>query len=102
MSEISRRQWLQSTLSAPWLAPLGGLATASWAPPVAAQGTPGVPPRLLSRPPRAKLPVAAICTVYHRASHADVIVGKILEGWQQAGGPGPDLRVAAMYVDQFP
>ena len=29
-----------------------------------------------------------------------MLVGKILEGWKQDGGPGPNLRVAAMYLDQ--
>ena len=49
---------------------------------------------------RSKLPVAAVVTVYRKQSHTDVLIGKILEGWQQQGGPGPDLKVASMYVDQ--
>ncbi len=46
--------------------------------------------------------VAAIVTIYIKNSHTDVLIGKILEGWEQTGGPGPDLEVASMYVDQFP
>jgi hypothetical protein len=48
------------------------------------------------------LPIAAIVTEYRNNSHADVIIGKILEGWQQDGGAGPDLKVAGMYTDQVP
>ena len=46
--------------------------------------------------------VACIVTEYRDFSHADVIVGKILEGYDQKGGPGPALQVVSMYVDQFP
>ena len=55
-----------------------------------------------SRPRRKKLPVAAVVTQYAKFSHADVIIGKILEGWEQTGGPGPDLELVSMYIDQFP
>src|SRR5216684_5094417 len=53
-----------------------------------------------SMPPPKK--VAAIVTEYRRWSHADVIVGKILEGFNHDGGAGPNLKLAALYVDQFP
>jgi hypothetical protein len=46
--------------------------------------------------------VAAVVTEYRRHSHADVIVGKILEGFHYDGREGPDLRLVSMFVDQFP
>ncbi|MHC4879801.1 MAG: hypothetical protein ACYTGL_25390 [Planctomycetota bacterium] len=45
--------------------------------------------------------VAAVVSVYNRNSHADVILGKIMEGWEHRGGPGPALQLVSMYVDQF-
>jgi hypothetical protein len=47
-------------------------------------------------------PVAAIITEYRRHSHADVIVGKILEGYNYDGKEGPRLKLVSMFVDQFP
>ncbi len=46
--------------------------------------------------------IAAIVTEYRKWSHADVIIGKILEGYNYDHKEGPNLRVASMYVDQFP
>jgi hypothetical protein len=46
--------------------------------------------------------VAAIVTEYRKWSHADVIVGKILEGYNYDGKEKPDLRLVSMFVDQFP
>lgn len=46
--------------------------------------------------------VAAIVTEYRRWSHADVIVGKILEGFFMDRKAYPNLRLVSLYVDQFP
>ncbi len=50
----------------------------------------------------AKKKVAAVITEYRLHSHADVIVGKILEGFNYDGGAGPNMELVSMYVDQFP
>jgi hypothetical protein len=46
--------------------------------------------------------VAAIVTEYRHNTHADVIVGKILEGYLHDGREFPHMRVVSMYVDQRP
>jgi hypothetical protein len=46
--------------------------------------------------------VAAIVTEYRRHSHADVIVGKILEGYNHDGGAGPNLKLVSLVTDLVP
>jgi hypothetical protein len=46
------------------------------------------------------LPVAGVVSLYKENTHADVILGKILEGYDQRGGPGPALKLASLYIDQ--
>lgn len=48
-----------------------------------------------------RLPVAGVVTTYRKNSHADVILGKILNGYQQDGGPGPNLQLVSLFADQF-
>src|SRR5688500_11273209 len=53
------------------------------------------------KPEREKLPVTAIVTEYRKNSHADVIITKIMEGWNHDGGDGPALKLAGLYTDQI-
>jgi hypothetical protein len=46
--------------------------------------------------------VAGVVTVYHRWSHADVILTKLLQGYSLDGKAFPTLKLASLYVDQFP
>src|SRR5262249_9200556 len=46
--------------------------------------------------------VAAVVTEYRRHSHADVIVGKILEGYLHDHKIGPRMRLVSKHGDQFP
>jgi len=47
------------------------------------------------------LPVTALVTAYYPVSHADVIVSKILEGYQRnSDAPRSGLKLVSMYVEQ--
>lgn len=61
-------------------------------------------PRQLLATPQVSdaLPVTALITAYYPVSHADVIVSKILEGYQRNGeAPRPGLKLVSMYVEQL-
>ena len=47
--------------------------------------------------------IAAIITEYRPRSHADVIIGKFLQGFPTDEGLiAPRVDMAAIYIDQFP
>src|SRR4051794_38037254 len=87
MKHLSRREWLSVGAA--------GLAAGAWTPAALAR------PEAQKQPIKPR-PVAGVVTVYRRDSHADVILTKILEGWRHDGKAGPALRLASLYVDQFP
>ncbi|MBI1904522.1 MAG: hypothetical protein HYS13_25780, partial [Planctomycetia bacterium] len=87
MSQLTRRDFLATSVAA---------GAAAWLPRSA------LAQEKAEKTNREKLPVAIVATEYRKNSHADVIAGKILEGYAQDGGRGPDLRVASIYIDQFP
>lgn len=82
MKPLNRRAWLKATAGGASLAV--GLGDAVWA----------------NEEPKKKLPIAAVVSEYRKNSHADVIVGKVLEGYRQDGGDGPDLKIVSMVTDQ--
>lgn len=81
MTYLSRREWLGGVAAGalvPWQSSTAQAAAA------------------------AALPIAAVVTEYRNNAHADVIVGKVLEGWRQDGKDGPDLRLVSLFTDQVP
>ena len=47
--------------------------------------------------------IAAIITEYWSGSHADVLIGKYLEGWLQDGkSPAPRSKIVSMYTEHLP
>ena len=46
--------------------------------------------------------VAVITTVWYHNSHSDVIAGRMLQGMTLEGRDFPRLKMASLYVDQFP
>jgi len=45
-----------------------------------------------------KKKVAGVVTVYHRGTHADVLIGKILDGYLHDGGARPNLQLVSLLV----
>ncbi len=82
-ADITRRDWMA-----------GAAATAMWS------GLARHAVADMAQPTKPKS-VAAVLTAYEKGLHADVLIGKILEGWKQDGGAGPALKLASMYVEQF-
>ena len=82
VTPVSRRQAIRSLSVA-------ALAVAASAPVALANG-------------QRTIRIAGVGTVYEQNSHCDVIFGKLLEGWRQDNGPGPNMEIAGLYMDQFP
>jgi hypothetical protein len=67
--------------------------------PVKAEEMPNYQPEVQSGPKR----LAAIITEYRPGSHADVIIGKYLEGFNQDQmAPYPDSKIVSIFTEQVP
>jgi hypothetical protein len=108
-SPVSRRRFLgiASTIAA------GGAVSASFAraedlaPPLAGTvDAAAADTRALTKLPLLEnrpMSIAAIITEYRPWSHADVIIGRFIQGLSYDVSPHwPDIRVRAMYIDQTP
>ncbi len=77
-----------------------GKTAAAWA-----AGAPGRTAAALAAPPKETAPkktVAAVVTEYRLLSHADVIVGRLLNGYDPDGvRTEPRTRIVSMYTDQI-
>jgi hypothetical protein len=57
----------------------------------------------MNQAPPAPRKIAAVITEYRPLSHADVIVGKYLEGFNQDGKPPyPSSKIVSMFTEQIP
>src|SRR4051794_28692329 len=53
--------------------------------------------------PRGRPRVAGLATVYFHNSHADMLLGRLLEGYTLDGqGDFPSIALASLYLDQRP
>lgn len=91
VDRLSRRSFFNSTACV-------ALATTL---PAAATSMTAMAQQAISETDAKPIPVTALITSYYPVSHADVIVSKILEGYQRNGGaPKSGLKLVSMYVEQ--